>query len=57
MLIGFSDIETYHLIEKMPEDDLVLSGLFEKFYPLIVPGSGNKQIWVDGVLWVEELDA
>lgn len=46
---GFTELEQYQSIEKMSKEDPCLAGLFEKFYPLTVPSSANKQVWVDGV--------
>ncbi len=51
---GLSDLKMYQSIEKRSEEDPYLAGLFEKFYPLTVPGSAKKQVWVDGVTWEEE---
>jgi len=57
VLSGYSEVEKYRVMEKLPEGDPHLAGLFEKFYPLTVPGSGRKQVWVDGVVWEEDKDA
>jgi len=51
---GFSELEKYKSVEKGSEEDPYLAGLFKKFYPLTVPGSERKQVWVDGVIWEDE---
>ena len=51
---GFTELDQYKSIEKRSEEDPCLAGLFEKFYPLTVPGSAKKLVWVDGVTWEEE---
>ena len=57
VLSGYTTVEEYRVLEKLPESDPYLAGLFEKFYPLTVSGSGRTQVWVDGVIWKEDKGA
>jgi hypothetical protein len=50
---GSTELAQYQSIEKRSEEDPYLAELFEKFYPLTVPDSAKKQVWVDGVTWEE----
>jgi len=54
VLTGYTEVEEYKALEKLPESDPYLAGLFERFYPLTVPGSNRNQVWIDGVIWEEE---